>query len=80
MQPVHTMPTPAATLDPSDFIWHLSGNWTLAHANAIQKLLNEAPENIASLDARKVEALDSSAALQLIHFAAQRQWRHEQSR
>jgi len=72
------MTTPTAALDASNPArWQLSGDWTLAHANVIQALLHGAPEGITLVDARNVEALDSSAALQLIHFAAQRQWPRE---
>jgi len=73
------MTTPTVTLDPPESTcWRLNGDWTLAHAGVIQVLLCAAPEQITSIDAREVAALDSSGALQLIHFAAQRGWPREQ--
>jgi len=70
---------PTATFSPSNpACWQLGGDWTLAHAGAIQALLETAPAQVTSLDARALAGLDSSGALQLIHFAAQRGWPREQ--
>jgi len=66
---------PSATLDPSNpACWRLGGDWTLAHASAIAALLQGAPEGINTLDARRLDGLDSVGALQLVRFAAERQW------
>jgi len=69
------MSAPSATSTaPDSTCWQLSGDWTLPHAEAIQALLHAAPEHITSLDARKIDGLDSAGALQLVRFAWQRQW------
>ncbi len=50
----------------------LSGEWTLAHADAISEALRTVPEAVRQLDASAVTRLDSLGVLQLLRYVARR--------
>ncbi len=74
MNPVTDSATPAADIDREDDpgILHLRGRWTLRHAGAIATALAAAPEQLAGVDARGCERLDTLGVLQLLRFADRR--------
>lgn len=50
----------------------LAGAWTLDHAGAVSKALEDAPGGASTIDARGVERLDTMGVLQLLRFAHRR--------
>lgn len=65
---------PSAQPDPGDATrLRLAGRWTLRHANEIGQVLRAAPEDIATVDARGVERLDTLGVLQLLRYARRRE-------
>jgi phospholipid/cholesterol/gamma-HCH transport system permease protein len=69
--PVRT--APSAEPDPDDGSRAvLRGRWTLDHAGEIGDALRATPDGVATLDASRVERLDSLGVLQLLRFADRR--------
>lgn len=66
----HYAPSAAATDEAGTLRLH--GRWTLRHAGGIAKALAAAPDEIAAIDARDCERLDTLGVLQLLRFADRR--------
>jgi len=61
---------PVVAIDPEDPArLRLSGRWTLRYANEIGEVLRNAPTDIACLDARAVDRIDTLGVLQLLRHA-----------
>ena len=70
MTPATSRPAPA--LAPSEHgpaALHASGDWTLAHANALLALIARAPSGAKAIDGGRITGLDSTGAMLLARLA-----------
>lgn len=70
---IPTVRLPELTFEPQQpSQLRLAGGWTLDHADAIRQQLADAPPEATTVDASRVERLDSLGVLQLMRFARRR--------
>lgn len=71
--PLAAANAPRIDVDPGDGgRLRLRGDWTLAHATEVGRILRDTDEGVSHVDATAVDRMDSAGVLQLLRFARRR--------